>query len=431
MKLFLNIIAVMTAMASLTMAQPSLSLRSSSEAVLAAAQASYPTCSLKCMLEVIPASTCSATDIICLCTNAELQASITLCAMKSCTVFELLTTKNVTETMCSAPVRNRTQAVSHIGVIGGCVALLAFFLRILSSVVTVRQWGMDDWAMCSVVALAIPPTVFSVLLANNGLGKDMWTLTADNITNILFYYFLGECFYLASMAMIKVTFCLLFLRVFREKPFIHFVWGTLGLAVAYGISFVAATIFQCWPISYSWNQWDGLHTGSCNNVNLQGWLSSIFNIILDLVVIGLPLGKLSKLVMSPTKKITIMFMFSLGLFVTTISVIRLQSLIQFANTTNVTWDYVPAAYWSTLELHVGIICGCLPSLRPLLNLIMPKLQSTVAVSTARTGGTTGKRSYMSSKPSAPKRNEKGDFIPLHDVDPSGSKFSVNTHCTAV
>ncbi|KAF7888507.1 uncharacterized protein EAF02_003048 [Botrytis sinoallii] len=404
MKLSLNIMAVMASLTMICTAQSSLTPRGSSAALLEAAEASYPTCSLKCMAKAIPTSGCDATDVVCLCTNAELQESITLCAMQSCTVFELLTTKNVTETMCSAPVRDRRKDGEYIGVIGGCVALLA---------------------------LATPPTVFSVILANNGLGKDMWTLTADEITTVLFYYVLGECFYLAAMAMTKVTFCLLFLRVFREKPFIYYVWGTLGLSVAYGVSFVAATIFQCWPVSYGWHQWDGLHTGTCNNIHLQGWLSSIINIVLDIIVIGLPLNKLSQLVMSPTKKITIMFMFSLGIFVTAVSIIRLQSLIQFANTTNITWDYSPAAYWSTLEMHVGIFCGCLPALRPLLNMIMPKLQTTAAVSTQRTAGTTGKRSFMSSKASAPKRTEKGDFIPLDDVDASSTKFLTSSHCNAV
>ncbi|KAI9648543.1 hypothetical protein NHQ30_003179 [Ciborinia camelliae] len=58
-------------------------------------------------------------------------------------------------------------------------------------------------------------------------------------------------------------------------------------------------------------------------------------------------------------------------------------------------------------------------------------KTNCVVSTARTGGTTGKRSYMSSnKTSAPTRNQKGDFIPLHDVYPSNSKFSANAHCTA-
>ncbi|KAG4028589.1 hypothetical protein MFRU_020g00320 [Monilinia fructicola] len=431
MKSFLSILAVMATFTMTSMAQSSLISRGSSVEVLATAEAAYPICSLKCMAKAIPSSTCSATDVICLCTNTELQTNITMCAMQSCTVFELLTTKNVTETMCGAPVRDRTKDPSYIGVIGGGIALVAYLLRIISSILTVRQWGSDDWAMSSVVALAVPPTIFSVILADNGLGKDIWTLTADNITNILFYYYLGECFYLAALAMIKVTFCLLFLRVFREKPFIYLVWGTLGFSVAYGISFVTATIFQCWPISYSWYQWDGLHAGACNNVHLQGWLSSIFNIILDVVVIGLPLGKLSKLVMSPTKKITIMFMFSLGSFVTVVSIIRLQSLVQFSNTKNLSWDYVPAAYWSTLELHVGIVCGCLPALRPLLGLIMPKLQSTFAVSSAKTGGSSGKRSYMSSKSSAPKKNEKRDFIPLQDVDLPNSKILATTHCTAV
>ncbi|TGO61547.1 hypothetical protein BOTNAR_0127g00240 [Botryotinia narcissicola] len=117
--------------------------------------------------------------------------------------------------------------------------------------------------------------------------------------------------------------------------------------------------------------------------------------------------------------------------VTAISIIRLHALIEFANTTNVTWDYSPAAYWSTLEMHVGIFCGCLPALRPLLNMIMPKLQTTAAVSTQRTAGTTGKRSFMSSKASAPKRTEKNDFIPLDDVDASSTKFLTSSHCNAV
>lgn len=157
----------------------------------------------------------------------------------------------------------------------------------------------------------------------------MWTLEPHNITNILFvcapntfytapsnilqYYFLGECFYLAAMAMIKISFCLLFLRLFQEKPFVYIVYGVLALSVGYGIGFVIATVCQCHPITYGWAQWDGLHEGTCNNINLQGWLSAIFNIILDVMVIALPLGKLSKLALTFTKKMTIMLMFSLGL----------------------------------------------------------------------------------------------------------------------
>jgi hypothetical protein len=53
--------------------------------------------------------------------------------------------------MCGAPVRNRTKQVSYIGVIGGAVALVAFLIRVVASVMKLRKWGSDDWAMCVVV----------------------------------------------------------------------------------------------------------------------------------------------------------------------------------------------------------------------------------------------------------------------------------------
>jgi hypothetical protein len=58
--------------------------------------------------------------------------------------------------------------------------------------------------------------------------------------------------------------------------------------------------------------------------------------------------------------------------------LRLSSLIKFANTqditctylqycisqrlTTVAGDYVPIGYWSTVEVHVSVICACLPAL---------------------------------------------------------------------
>jgi hypothetical protein len=59
--------------------------------------------------------------------------------------------------------------------------------------------------------------------------------------------------------------------------------------------------------------------------------------------------------------------------VTVISILRLQSLAQFANSENPTWDNFSVAQWSTIELNVGIICACMPSLRVLLVYLFPKV----------------------------------------------------------
>ena len=58
-------------------------------------------------------------------------------------------------------------------------------------------------------------------------------------------------------------------------------------------------------------------------------------------------------------------MFSLGVFVSVVSVVRLCILmgLNLANG-DVTYNLSQVFIWSLVEVQVGLICGCLPSLRP-------------------------------------------------------------------
>lgn len=53
------------------------------------------------------------------------------------------------------------------------------------------------------------------------------------------------------------------------------------------------------------------------------------------------------------------------------SVIRLQSLVRIANSPDPTYDNPSAAMFSAIEVNIGILCACLPSLRPLLSAMLP------------------------------------------------------------
>jgi hypothetical protein len=59
--------------------------------------------------------------------------------------------------------------------------------------------------------------------------------------------------------------------------------------------------------------------------------------------------------------------------VTVVSILRLKFMIQFAQTTNVTWDYLPIGYWSAIEAHVGAIVACLPAIRQLQRSIRERI----------------------------------------------------------
>ncbi|KAK1981520.1 CFEM domain-containing protein [Colletotrichum cereale] len=402
----------------------------------------FPKCALVCLAKIIPKSACSPTDVPCLCTNVPLNQQLAGCIMQSCTKYEGLMSKNASMTMCGAPVRNETTKPLLIGVIGGVIAFLVFGLRMCSGLpVSGRILGWDDWTIIVAMALAIPPTVFAVTLSNNGLGRDMWTLPQKQIENVLFYYYLGELFYFAALTATKISILFFMLRVFSmDKTFRHLVYGTMALCLAYGIAFITCTALQCMPISYSWEQIDSKKVGKCNDIHLQGWMSAICNIVIDVVILVLPLKKLSELQMKLKKKLMIMFMFSLGIFVTIVSVIRLRSLIVFANSQNITWDYTEAAWWSTVEIHVGIICACLPSLRALFMALGVRVlgssngnsngQSNGQRSAGMKSGTS--KSGMNStteKParSVPRQGDESDFIPLVDVENGKSEFSASVH----
>ncbi|KAF2123897.1 hypothetical protein P153DRAFT_302951 [Dothidotthia symphoricarpi CBS 119687] len=387
-----------------------------------------PSCAVACITEELPKSQC-ATNLTseCLCTNVALKTAVAACTLQTCSVYETLQTKNVNSQGCGEPVRYKGDQFIIIGITGIIFAVVAFALRMAASLGRDgRPLGWDDATMAVVVALAIPPAVFAPMLVDNGLGRDIWTLKADQITNFLKLFFMGEIFYVLALGISKISILFSFLRVFPAKDFRMQVYGVMGLSVAFTVAFFFATTFQCIPVSFAWTTWDGLHEGRCNNVHLQGWISAGINIALDMIVMMLPLKHLWNLNMNLKKKIMVIAMFSVGIFVIFTSSIRLYSLVHFANSKNLTWDYVEAGYWSLIEIDVSIFCGCMPAHRMVFVKAWQKLETTYNSSKAKSTNvsgnsnstnsrvtTTSKMSRTSVKPIA---GDESDFIPLVDVE---------------
>lgn len=124
---------------------------------------------------------------------------------------------------------------------------------------------------------------------------------------------MGSVFYIASISAIKMSLLFFILRVFPDAKFRRICYGVMGLVIAYGIAFTVATALQCWPASYAWERIDDTKEGKCNNVHIQAWMAAIFNILLDLILLVLPLPGLWGLNMGIKKKLMIMTMFSLGI----------------------------------------------------------------------------------------------------------------------
>ena len=114
--------------------------------------------------------------------------------------------------------------------------------------------------------------------------------------------------------------------------------------------------------------------------------------------------------------------------VTIVSILRLRSLVTFANSTNPTWDQWEIAYWSTIEVNIGMICTCLPSLRLIFVRLFPKVLET-SVSPSRSGPSVHDTRGQSILRSRPSSNGHGGHY-LSDINlVKGDDWQVQGECS--
>lgn len=237
------------------------------------------------------------------------------------------------------------------------IALASIFVitRITFKIVKHDGLGLDDWAIIATLGGSIGCTVAGVLAIDQGLGKDLWTLRPDQITQMLLVFEVLAVLYFATLTLLKLSIIFFYIRIFTSRGARRLLWGTAGFTLVWGFVYVIVAIFQCQPISYFWNKWDGLHEGKCLNINAITASNAGISIALDFWSLGIPLWHLWGLSMHWKRKVGVALMFVVGAFVTLMSILRLQALVHFAKSTNVSWEFLGVSRWSTLEVGVGMI----------------------------------------------------------------------------
>jgi hypothetical protein len=300
-------------------------------------------------------------------------------------------TKNSTDTTCGVPFRDRATTYDTTSIVLIVISSAVVALRIGYKLLATRSLASDDYVVLLLLMISIPSiAVTHYGTVPNGIGRDVWTLTPTQITHFLYFFYVMAILYFAQVMLIKICLLLFYLRIFPARPVRRLLWGTVGFSVFFGVFFVILAIFQCTPISFFWEQWDHEHEGKCLNSNAIAWANAGISIALDIWMLAIPLAQLKTLNLHWKKKIGVALMFCVGTLyvvpipscflswltpssVTVVSIIRLRALVTFAKSNNPTWDNFPVSLWSTVEISVGIMCTCMPTLRLLLVRLFPVL----------------------------------------------------------
>ena len=172
-----------------------------------------------------------------------------------------------------------------------------------------------------------------------------------------------------------------------------FRWATIATLVvvnAAGLALTLLNVFQCHPMSTLFLPVIPSFT-TCTDLVTIYLSSSPVNIVTDLAILVLPFPALTMMQLPRKQKIILIITFSFGAFVAVVDVVRIAYLQQAfevrlkevgqqnAATSkglaqdDFSWYASLSFMWSAIEVHIGIICACVPSLKPLVARVLPSM----------------------------------------------------------
>ena len=167
-------------------------------------------------------------------------------------------------------------------------------------------------------------------------------------------------------------------------------WSTLIVVNVAGLALTFLNIFQCRPVGAVFAA-SIPPSATCTDIVALYLSSAPVNIITDLAILFLPMPILTGLRLPLKQKIILVITFGFGFFVVAVDVVRiayLQSAFQTrlmevgkenaATATSLEQDdfswYASLSFmWSAVEVDVGIICACVPALKPLASRVIPSI----------------------------------------------------------
>ncbi|KAL8925885.1 MAG: hypothetical protein Q9172_002038 [Xanthocarpia lactea] len=142
----------------------------------------------------------------------------------------------------------------------------------------------------------------------------------------------------------------------------------MGFVAVFWLGFTLHGILICRPLAFRWDR--TLH-GHCGNSVVHEIAWSPVNLLADALVVILPLPVVWKLHLPTKKKVRISGMFGLGLTICVVNATRI-GLTLTSDAKDWTYALIDVAICTGIEVWLGLIAACLPTLAPILKHLLDR-----------------------------------------------------------
>lgn len=267
-------------------------------------------------------------------------------------------------------------------------------LRLISRIGIVRRLGWDDHFMILAWCLAFG-TSFAICYGTSvGLGRHEVDVPAQWDAALRKSEYAFSVLYNPALMATKTSILIFYLTLSKTQKI--FRWATIVTLAVVNIGGLALTflnIFQCRPVTAAFKN-PVPDSATCTNIVTLYLSSAPLNIITDLAILFLPMPILTSMRLPKKQKTILIITFGFGVFVAVVDVVRIAYLQQAAknhlqdiqnhnlpsggNSRNseandFSWYASLSFMWSAIEINVGIMCACVPALKPLVSRFLPHI----------------------------------------------------------
>ncbi|KAH8430787.1 uncharacterized protein LDX57_008450 [Aspergillus melleus] len=250
------------------------------------------------------------------------------------------------------------------GITTALIALAVVGLRLYTRFfLTVARFQVDDVFVCCAAVCSIMLIPISFRIMEAGVGLHMWNVTMAQYNPALgIWTLITTIFYAWAVIFSKLSILAFYLRLSPQHWFRALTFTLMGIATAYVLLYTFLFIFRCNPIAKNWDV--TITHGTCIDTSTVMTVLSVANIVMDVLTLLLPIPVIMRLNMRLAQRISVILIFSSGIFVCAIAIQRTVQMLQALTSADYTWDITEQFYWSYIEVNAGILCASVPALKP-------------------------------------------------------------------
>lgn len=225
------------------------------------------------------------------------------------------------------------------------------------------KYRADDWFIIVGLFFTLGVVITSLLGIRYGAGRHV--ILVKDPAGFAKLLISAEVIWGFAITAVKVSILSLYHRIFsfNNRTFTIMVWTVGVFVVCYCTIQSFAAIFNCHPIQSNWNPYIKHH---CGSVLVGSTTISALNVLIDFIILVMPMPILYSLHRPLGEKVSLMGIFLLGGLVCFASLYRCIVVHQISYT-DPTYSDVRVDIWTIVELCIGILSACLPTMRPLFN----------------------------------------------------------------